>query len=213
LSRIAFALAVASIPTAALADLSSALLAIDRRDFEMAIRELAPLAKEGNAEAQYQLGTLYANGDGVPQSYDAAKGLFNAAAAQGNGRARQALSFLSEIGVIVGGNPVAVAAAPSGAGSTMPAAASAGGLPANPGDLRVQLATLPTEEGANAEARRLTRRFQAQLASMTITPERYQMADGAIVFRVLTPAFGEQQARDLCQAIKDDNGSCLLIKP
>jgi TPR repeat protein len=41
--------------------------AIERGDYEEAYRLTKPLAEQGNAEAQFNLGILYANGQGVPQ--------------------------------------------------------------------------------------------------------------------------------------------------
>ena len=37
--------------------------------FETALREFKPLAEQGYAPAQYNLGLMYANGNGVEQDY------------------------------------------------------------------------------------------------------------------------------------------------
>ncbi len=204
-------------PAPALADLADALKAIQQRDFATAVRELSPLAKSGDPEAQYQLGTLYANGDGVTQNYDAAKGLFSAAAAQGNGRARQALTFLADIGAIsMAAPPSAIVAASMQPISPAPApghAAETAAAPGVPGGLRLQLGTVLTEAGGVSEARRVARRFQSQLDGVAVTSEQYQMASGDIVYRLLTPALAEAQARDLCDRIRAESGSCLLVNP
>ena len=48
--------------------------AYGRGDYETALREWRPLAERGNAKAQYYLGLMYAEGQGVPQNYgEAAK--------------------------------------------------------------------------------------------------------------------------------------------
>jgi TPR repeat protein len=39
----------------------------DRGDFATALREWKPLAEQGDAVAQFNLGLMYANGDGDPQ--------------------------------------------------------------------------------------------------------------------------------------------------
>ena len=44
-------------------------VAYDRGDFATANREWRPLAKQGMAEAQYNLGVMYSYGRGVPQDY------------------------------------------------------------------------------------------------------------------------------------------------
>ena len=49
------------------ADYQKGLDAANRGDFATALREWTPLAKQGNAIAQYNLGVMYANGLGVPQ--------------------------------------------------------------------------------------------------------------------------------------------------
>ncbi len=43
--------------------------AYKRGDYVTAIREWRPLAKQGNANAQYNLGVMYNEGLGVPQDY------------------------------------------------------------------------------------------------------------------------------------------------
>ena len=210
LSRTAILAVLVLSPATAWADLSDALKAIERRDFPAALRELSPLAKAGDAEAQYYLGTLYANGDGVPQNYDAAKGLFNASASKGNGRARHALDFLSDIGAFTaataGSGAIMQTAAVTATGDAAAAAPVAGGL-------RLQLGTVLNEAGGNAEARRVSRRYQTQLSGVAVAAEQFQMASGDVVYRVLTPALAEAQAREICDLIRAENGPCLLIKP
>ena len=43
--------------------------AYDKGDYATAMRLWRPLADQGNAEAQYSLGLMYDNGQGVPQDY------------------------------------------------------------------------------------------------------------------------------------------------
>lgn len=218
LPRTAILVALLLVPIPALADLTAALTAIERRDFGTAARELGPLAKAGDAEAQYQLGTLYANGDGVPQDYDAAKALFSAAASQGNGRARRALEFLADIGAISWGAPpqrsvpTVVGAAATGGAAVVPTTTGDAAAPGG-ASFRLQLGTVLTEGGGTAEARRVARRFQAALAGTTVAAEPYQMASGDTVYRVVTPALPEPRARELCEQIRGENGHCLLINP
>ncbi len=40
--------------------------AYERGDYETALREFRPLAEQGNALAQHNLGVMYDNGQGVP---------------------------------------------------------------------------------------------------------------------------------------------------
>jgi TPR repeat protein len=53
--------------TAAAGPLEDADAALKRRDYATAVRLNRPLAEQGNANAQYNLGTFYDNGLGVPQ--------------------------------------------------------------------------------------------------------------------------------------------------
>ena len=51
------------------ADFEKGLAAYDRSDYATALREWKPLAKQGHAKAQSSLGTMFAEGRGVPQDY------------------------------------------------------------------------------------------------------------------------------------------------
>jgi TPR repeat protein len=51
-----------------------AVAAYNRGDYATALRLLRPLAEQGDVVAQFNLGTMYANGHGVSQNYaEAAK--------------------------------------------------------------------------------------------------------------------------------------------
>ena len=63
--------------------LEDANAAIKRRDYATAVRLNRPLAEQGNANAQYNLGTFYDNGLGVPQDKVRAYMWFSLSAAQG----------------------------------------------------------------------------------------------------------------------------------
>jgi len=57
--------------------------ALKRRNYPTAVRLILPLAEQGNADAQYNLGVLYDNGLGLPQDKVRAYMWFNLSAAQG----------------------------------------------------------------------------------------------------------------------------------
>jgi TPR repeat protein len=63
--------------------LEDADVAIKRRDYATAVRLNRPLAEQGDANAQYNLGVFYDNGLGVPQDKVRAYMWFNLSAAQG----------------------------------------------------------------------------------------------------------------------------------
>jgi len=65
------------------ADFQKGLEAAQRGDYVTALREWTPLAEQGDASAQYNLGVMYGNGQGVPQDYKAALEWYTLAAEQG----------------------------------------------------------------------------------------------------------------------------------
>lgn len=79
-SEIAMLLTV-SIPV--MADFQAGLKAYQKGDYATALREWQPLAEKGDANAEYNLGLLYAAGHGVPQDYAQAGEWYRKAATQG----------------------------------------------------------------------------------------------------------------------------------
>jgi TPR repeat protein len=71
------------------ADLQKGLTAYESGDYATALREWTPLAKQGNADAQYNLGGMYDNGQGVPQDYKTAVKWWKLAAEQGDADAQR----------------------------------------------------------------------------------------------------------------------------
>ena len=51
------------------ADFNKGWTAAQNGDYATALKEWKPLAEKGDAVAQYNLGQMYRNGDGVPQDY------------------------------------------------------------------------------------------------------------------------------------------------
>lgn len=66
----------------------------DRGDYTAALIEFRPLAEQGYRLAQYTLGLMYAQGQGVPQDYTQAVKWFGRAAGQGVPQARFELGML-----------------------------------------------------------------------------------------------------------------------
>jgi TPR repeat protein len=58
-----------SLSLPALADLATGLQAMKNGDYATALNEFLPLAKSGNSSAQFNLGIMYYQGQGVPQDY------------------------------------------------------------------------------------------------------------------------------------------------
>jgi TPR repeat protein len=71
-----------------------ALAAYQRGDYAEAMQLWRPLAEQGNALAQYNLGVMYANGTGAPQDYVEAVRWYRMAAEQGFDYAQHNLGFM-----------------------------------------------------------------------------------------------------------------------
>jgi clan AA aspartic protease (TIGR02281 family) len=65
-----------------------------RGDYAHALRLLRPLADQGNATAQFNLGLMYSRGKGIPQNYPEAAKWYRLSAAQGNTGAQVNLGWL-----------------------------------------------------------------------------------------------------------------------
>jgi uncharacterized protein len=74
--------------------LEDAVAAHDRGDYATALRLFRPLAEQGHASAQNNLGGMYDNGQGVPQNYAEAMKWYRLAADQGNAFAQSNLGIM-----------------------------------------------------------------------------------------------------------------------
>ena len=80
------------------ADFQKGLTAYESGDYATALREWYPLAEQGVAESQYNLGVMYDKGRGVPQDYKTAVKYYRLAAKQGIASAQLNLGLMYEIG-------------------------------------------------------------------------------------------------------------------
>lgn len=64
------------------ADLQVGMDSYNKGDYETTLREWKPPAEQGDSRAQFNLGVLYANGNGVPQNYQTAISWWTLAAQQ-----------------------------------------------------------------------------------------------------------------------------------
>jgi len=72
--------------------------AYDRGDYDTALKEWRPLAEQGDADAQHQLGNLYRQGKSVPQDYAEAMKWTRLAAEQGYAWAQYNLGIMYDKG-------------------------------------------------------------------------------------------------------------------
>ena len=91
-------LVVACATVAAAGSIEEAEFVYDRGDYTQAARLFRPLAEQGIASAQFDLGAMYAKGQGVPQDYQAALKWFRKAAEQGDASAQSNLGLMYERG-------------------------------------------------------------------------------------------------------------------
>ena len=91
---ITFVLSIICLTVPAWADFQAGMDATIRGDYTTALREWRPLAEQGDALAQYNLGVLYRKGRGVPQDDVQARQWYAKAAAQGQAKAQFNLGTL-----------------------------------------------------------------------------------------------------------------------
>lgn len=70
-----------------------------KKDFERAVYFWTPLAKAGNLDAQYKLGMMYLNGEGVEIDFEKAGELFQSSAKQGDAGAQFIFGEMSSKGM------------------------------------------------------------------------------------------------------------------
>jgi TPR repeat protein len=94
--RILLALVLATTLTTAAAagPFEDADAAYQRGDYATALRLWRPLAEQGNAPTQYNLGFMYSSGQGVPQDYAEAVKWYRLAAEQGSANAQYVLGIM-----------------------------------------------------------------------------------------------------------------------
>lgn len=80
-------------------DYKKGAMAFARGDYAAALSEWRPLAEQGNARAQFQLGYLFHYGNGVPQDYERAVEWYRKAAEQGYANGQSYLGFMYDNGL------------------------------------------------------------------------------------------------------------------
>ena len=75
-------------------DYEKGLEAYENGEYATALNEWRPLAQQGDAAAQYNLGLMYDNGQGVTQDYKEAVKWYSLSAEQGNAAAQHNLAVM-----------------------------------------------------------------------------------------------------------------------
>ncbi len=88
------ALFLGSVGTGCGPDFNKGVAAYESGDFATALGEFRPLAEQGDADAQYNLGVMYEKGRGVPQDDKIALKWFTLSAEQGYARAQNNLGVM-----------------------------------------------------------------------------------------------------------------------
>jgi len=91
-------LSVCALAHAAAPTFAEGLDAFDRGEYVVARNVFEPLARSGDARAQYRMGLLYAMGLGTPRNYDLGVSWLGKAAANGNPSAQNDLGTLYDQG-------------------------------------------------------------------------------------------------------------------
>ena len=90
-------------PTArSTSSLQDAFSAYDRQDYATALRFLLPIAEQGHASAQFNLGLMYDQGQGVPEDDQQAVAWYRKAADQGHASAQYNLGVMYSYGLEIG---------------------------------------------------------------------------------------------------------------
>ena len=93
------ALFLGSVGTGCGPDFDKGVAATQSGDFATALGEFRPLAEQGDADAQYNLGVMYEKGKGVPQNYKTAVKWYRLSAEQGYASAQGNLGRMYARGV------------------------------------------------------------------------------------------------------------------
>jgi TPR repeat protein len=165
-----------------------------------AVQNLTPMAERGSVAAQYALGMILANGEGLKPNYAQAARWFDMAAKNGNADARRHLAFMRQMGLI------AVVA-------DAPAAAAVNSAGATGSEFRVQVASVAAEADAPREWRRLQRRYPDMLGSLGVSVVAFDGADGSHLYRVQGGPLDEETARNVCARLRAEGIGCFVIKP
>ncbi|MBX7200837.1 MAG: SPOR domain-containing protein [Rhodospirillaceae bacterium] len=84
----------------------------------------------------------------------------------------------------------------------------------NPGAFQIQLVSVPTEEAAQSEWKRISGKHQDLFASLTPSVTKADLGDKGIYYRLRAGPLADKAAADqLCAALAADRVGCIVVKP
>ncbi len=113
------------------------------------------------------------------------------------------------------GTPAPAAKAPEARPETQVAAVTpAAPTPGTPGSFQIQLVSVPTEEAANSEWKRISGKHQDLFASLTPSVTKADLGEKGIYYRLRAGPLADKAAADqLCAALAADRVGCIVVKP
>jgi hypothetical protein len=202
-------------------DYLAGLSAYVQKDYATALKLWRPLAEQGHAKAQYFLGLIHANGQGVTQDDAEAVRWFRRAAKQGNAQAQTNLAKLEKQLRREGNWPPRSRQAskppapldPPQAAVKKPKTTVAAPFTSD-GGYSVQLAAVRVESAARGEWRRLRERHAELLGNLSLNVVRADLGPKGIFYRLRAgPLADKATARALCQVLAKKKVGCLVIPP
>ncbi|MBF0563023.1 MAG: SPOR domain-containing protein [Alphaproteobacteria bacterium] len=200
------------------ADLDAGLRAVRIQDFSTAMSHLLPLANAGNPTAQYEVGVLYSNGDGVPQDLSEAAKWFRLAEGHGDLEAKNALAFLEALGIHEPPPPPPPPPPVAPAGNTPQSSSPApdalpGSAPSAPGPhAMIQIASVQSEAVAIKEWHRLQKRHSDELSAVNPSVEPFTLRNKEVLYRVMAGPFDIESARAACVKLREKGDTCLVVR-
>ena len=123
------------------------------------------------------------------------------------------------VGTAAVSTPAATPAAATTPATPAPVAKTANVAPAaqakpvdNPGGYFVQIASQPTEAGANASYKNLSSRYSSVIGGRGVDIQRADISGKGVYYRVRVPAGSRQEAISLCENYRGAGGSCFVTQ-
>jgi hypothetical protein len=81
------------------------------------------------------------------------------------------------------------------------------------GNYRVQLASIPDEETAEADAKKLQTKYASVLGKTHLHLVKADLGSRGIYYRVQSSPLGDSEAHSMCSSLKNAGAACIIVKP